>query len=98
MAFTNARPYLDNAIVVLDKSGTPTFQKSLKKYLTLRANGETKKVIKKIKQQRSHSNNLLQVADYVSGVINRKYQNKKHWKEYYALLNPKEIQVQKWPR
>ncbi|MBI4652797.1 DUF3800 domain-containing protein [Candidatus Kuenenbacteria bacterium] len=33
--------------------------------------------IKKIKQHRSSSNNLLQLADYISGAINRKIQNKK---------------------
>lgn len=33
MLFTNAAPYLDNAIVVLDKSGNPDFRNKLAKYL-----------------------------------------------------------------
>lgn len=99
MAFTNAKPYLDNAIVILDKSGSPTFQKSLKKYLNTKTNTNSdRKIIKKLKQQSSHSNNLLQLADYVSGVINRKHLNKKNWQIYYKYLSPKEFSVQKWPK
>ncbi len=99
MVFTNAKPYLDNATVILDKSGSPTFQKSLKKYLNTKTNSEGgRKIIKKLKQQNSHSNNLLQLADYVSGVINRKFQNKKKWQSYYKFLSPKEMWVQKWPK
>ncbi|OQY68708.1 hypothetical protein B6D29_00425 [Microgenomates bacterium UTCPR1] len=101
MVFSNAKPYLDNAIVVLDKSGSPTFQHSLKKYLNLRTSdgADTRnRLIKKIKQQHSHSNNLLQIADYVSGIINRKYQKKKNWQSYHKLISSKEMLVQKWPK
>lgn len=99
MAFTNAKPHLDNATVILDKSGSPTFQRSLRKYLNTKTNGDGgRTIIKKLKQQASHSNNLLQLADYVSGVINRKYLGKKNWQDYYKYLSPKEISVQKWPK
>lgn len=97
MVFTNAKPYLDNAIVVLDKSGSPDFRNSLAKYLRKRLHKEDKKLIKKIKQQRSSSNNLLQLADYISGVINRKVQNKKDWQDYYQFIASKERGVQIWP-
>ncbi|HLE87121.1 MAG TPA: DUF3800 domain-containing protein [Candidatus Brocadiaceae bacterium] len=63
-----------------------------------RINTGDKMVIKKIKQQRSSSNDLLQVADYVAGVVNRKFQNKKDWQDYYRFVASKEIWVQKWPR
>lgn len=100
MVFSNAKPHLDNAIVVLDKSGSPTFQYGLKKYLNLKTNGlnEQRKLIKKIKQQHSHSNNLLQIADYIAGVINRKFQKKKSWQVYYRRISSKEMWVQKWPK
>lgn len=99
MVFTNAKPHLDNATVILDKSGSPTFQKSLKKYLNTKTNGDAgRKIIKKLKQQDSDSNNLLQLADYVSGVINRKFLKKKNWQKYYKYLSPKEMSVQKWPK
>ena len=99
MVFTNARPHLDNAIVVLDKSGSPDFRKKLAKYLREKiGKREDKKIIKKLKQQRSSSNNLLQLADYISGIINRKVQNKKNWEEYYKFIASKEIWVQIWPK
>ena len=98
MIFTNAAPYLNKASIVLDKSGSPDFRNRLAKYLRQRINIGDKMVIKKIKQQRSSSNNLLQVADYVAGVVNRKFQNKKDWQDYYRFVASKEIWVQKWPR
>ncbi|MFA4830565.1 MAG: DUF3800 domain-containing protein [Patescibacteria group bacterium] len=98
MTFTNALPYLDNAIVVLDRSGSPDFRKSLGKYLRSKLNNRDKRPIKKFKQQRSSANSLLQVADYVSGIINRKVQNKKDWSLYYQYISPKEIWVQIWPK
>lgn len=98
MVFTNALPYLDNAIVVLDKSGNPEFRNRLAKYLRERLNKNEKKIIKKIKQHRSSSNNLIQLADYVCGIINRKIQDKKDWKEYYKFISSKEIWLQFWPK
>ena len=98
MVFSNAMPYLKNAIVVLDQSGSPDFRNRLAKYLNVRVNEPGDKKIYKIKQQRSSSNNLLQVADYISGVINRKIQGKKDWPEYYRFINDKEMWVQLWPK
>lgn len=84
--------------MVLDQSGSPDFRNRLAKYLNVRVNEPGDKNIYKIKQQRSSSNNLLQVADYVSGVINRKIQGKKDWSEYYRFINDKEMWVQLWPK
>ena len=53
MVFTNASPYLNKAIVVLDKSGSPDFRNRLAKYLRQRINTGDRMAIKKIKQQRS---------------------------------------------
>ena len=98
MVFTNALPYLKNATVVLDQSGSPDFRSRLSTYLKNKLNTDAGKAIGKIKQQRSSSNNLLQLADYVSGVVNRKIQGKKDWPEYYRFINDKEIWVQTWPK
>ncbi|HAF95997.1 MAG: hypothetical protein A2X34_02220 [Elusimicrobia bacterium GWC2_51_8] len=98
MVFTNALPYLKNATVVLDQSGSPDFRSRLSTYLKNKLNTDADRTISKIKQQRSSSNNLLQLADYVSGVVNRKIQGKKDWSEYYRFLNDKEIWVQVWPK
>lgn len=97
MVITNAMPYFDTATVIIDRSGSPGFRKSLTKYLRMRVNKEGK-TIKKVKQQKSSSNNLLQLADYVTGVVNRKIQNKKDWPEYYRYVSDKENWVQKWPK
>lgn len=98
MVFTNAAPYLNKAIIILDKSGSPDFRNRLAKYLRTKLNNSGKIIIRKIKQQKSSSNNLLQLADYISGVINRKVQNKEDWQDYYKFISPKEIWVQIWPK
>lgn len=98
MVFTNSKPYLTNAIVVLDKLGSGEFRKKLATYLQRNFNNDGQKIIKKIKQQRSDANNLLQLADYITGIINRKVQNKKDWQEYHKYISSKELQVQIWPK
>lgn len=98
MLFANAKQHLDNAIVILDKSGNPDFRNKLAKYLRTKFNWGNKKLIKEIKQQKSHSNNLLQLTDYISGINSRKIQNKKDWQNYYKYISSKEIWTQKWPK
>jgi hypothetical protein len=98
MAFTNALPYLDAATVIIDRSGNATFQGELRKYLRNKLQDHNRQRIKKMKSQQSHSNNLLQLADYCVGVSNRKIQLKKDWKDYYKYLNSKEVGWQEWPK
>jgi hypothetical protein len=97
MVMTNAMQYLNDAIVVLDKSGNPVFRNRLAKYLNKKINFN-KKIIKKIKQQNSKSNNLLQLADYVTGIVNRKQSKGKHWQLYYKYIRAKEFSIQIWPK
>lgn len=61
-------------------------------------NTKGKKIIKKLKQQKSHTNHLLQLVDYISGIMNRKVQSKKDWREYYKFISSKEIWMQIWPK
>jgi hypothetical protein len=98
MAFTNAKPYLDHATVIIDKSGSPTFISSLRRYLRDRMNDEKKAHIKKIKVQDSKSNNLIQLVDYVCGVTNRKLNAKSDWGDYWKYINTKIISNQVWPK
>jgi len=51
-----------------------------------------------VKLQRSKGNNLLQLADYIAGVINRLVQKKKSAEDYHRLISHKEIYVQIWPK
>ena len=83
MAMTNALPFFDSATVILDKSGSPDFRSRLAKYLRSKIKDKEGKSIKKLKQQRSSSNNLLQLADYITGIVNRKIQNKKDWQKTF---------------
>ena len=98
MLFINALPYLNKAIVILDRSSSPDFRKRLAAYLRKNIESYDKQKIKRIKQQRSRSNNLLQLADYISGIINRKAQAKPDYHKYYRYISSKEILIQTWPK
>lgn len=96
LVFENAREKLDRATVIIDESGNLDFKRQLARYLRRKAN---RGAIKKVKMQRSESNNLLQLADYVASVINRSVQNKKKWSnEYRKIIAHREIYVQIWPK
>lgn len=96
LLFLKAKSYLKKAIIVLDRSGSPEFCLRLSKVLKIEMS-QQKGIIKKIKQQNSNSNNLLQLADYVAGIINRKFQNKKNWQLFHDIIRKKEISIQFWP-
>ena len=85
--------------MVIDKSGNLDFRRQLAKYLRRKLNEEGKKLIKKVKMQRSRGNNLLQLADYIAGVINRSVQGRKKFaEEYRKIIAHREIYVQTWPK
>ena len=98
LLFENAKDRLENAIVVIDESGSLDFKRQLSKYLRSRINTSAKSHIKKIKMQRSSGNRLLQLADYIAGVINRKVQGKPDAGTYHQLVSHREIYVQVWPK
>lgn len=98
LVFENAKDKLNEAIVVVDKSGSLDFRNQLAKYLRTKINKETK-IIKKLKMQRSDGNNLLQLADYAAGVINRSMTEKKNRNdEFRRIIAHREIFVQVWPK
>ncbi len=98
MVTTNALPYLNNAILVVDKSGSATFQTELKRYLKKVMKDENADKIKKIKAQESHKNNLLQLVDYCVSIANRKMQNKADAEDFYKYISPKVLGWQNWPK
>lgn len=99
LVFENAKEKLQNATVVIDESGDLDFKRQLERYLKRRMNQTNgSKIIRKVKMQRSKGNNLLQLADYVAGVINRSIRKKeKNADEFRQLINHREIYVQVWP-
>ncbi len=86
-----------DAIVMLDRSGERTFQRQLKSYLqrevrTLHGSGR----IKKVKANDSRSDRLLQLADYVAGVMNRRAQGKKWADVYFERISGRGV-TRRWP-
>ena len=100
LVFENAKPHLDNAIVVIDGSGSREFRRQLAGYLKKRVNDRLSPTnhIKKVKVQDSTENNLLQLADMVCGAVARSYKNKPDKRIYRKLISHREIYVQFWPK
>ena len=92
-----ASPYLDRAIIIMDKGNTDTFYGELRRSLRQRLDDRERMKIKKIKPQDSKHNNLLQLVDYMAGASSRKIQGKKDWQEYYSYVSTKEIFCQELP-
>ena len=95
LVFENAKPYLREAIIVIDGSGSREFKRQLKTYLRKKIGTS---IIKKIKIQPSHKNNLLQLADMIAGAIYRSFTQKGDRKIYRKIIGAKEMNVQFWPK
>lgn len=94
LVFENAKPYLKDATVVIDGSGSREFKRQLQTYLRRKIGGS---LIRKVKMQSSHSNNLLQLADMIAGSIHRSFSKKGDREVYRPIIKPREIKVQVWP-
>jgi len=99
LVFENAKPHLRRATVIVDGSGDRAFRQQLQAYLKARMNdrGGTE-IISKVRLERSSSNNLLQLADYVAGISNRHVQRKPRAEEYRGWIAPREASFRVWPR
>ena len=101
LVFQNMRPHLDDATVVIDRSGNRDFRKQLAPYLRKKV-GEKKgraRIIKKVRAERSHRNNLIQLADMIRGAVARSFQaRRKDRHTYREIVRHRELRVQVWPR
>jgi len=95
LVFENAKPYLKDATIVIDGSGSREFKRQFKTYLRRKIGTN---IIRKIKIQSSHNNNLIQLADMVAGAVHRSFTNKGDRGIYRRMLGTKEIYVQNWPK
>lgn len=95
LVFENAKPYLKNSTIIIDGSGSRLFKKQLQTYLRKKIGNS---IVKKVKIQSSHSNNLLQLADMISGAVHRNFTEKGDKDVYRKLIASKEIYVQFWPK
>jgi hypothetical protein len=99
LVFENAKPHLHHAIVTIDGSGDRPFRQQLEAYLKRRSNEPGgREVISKVKMQRSASNTLIQLADYVAGAVNRHAMGKKGAEEYRKWISAREVTYQVWPK
>lgn len=97
MLFEMAKNELQRATVTVDNRGDIHFKRKLIRHLRAELNRDEHRV-RKIKAQRSKSTNLLQLADYVAGIINRSAQrNKKYASDYYKIICSREVITQVWP-
>lgn len=98
--FQNAKNYLKDATVVLDKCGDRTFRDELAAYLRKRINkkgGPTH--IKKVKLEASDRNNLLQLADYVVGVSSGVFQGNQFARDMdRRYLRSHVMSRRRWPK
>lgn len=98
LVLSNAAGILSNATVIIDSSDTRKFRHQLAAYLRDKVNTDDKALIKKVKSQESHRNNLLQLADMVAGAVARSFRSDKTDKETYRnLIVSKEVRSQVWP-
>ncbi len=98
ITFENARPYLTDASVIIDRSGDKKFRDELAIYLRRRIRDENdRSLIRKLKLQDSTKNNLLQLADYVASISNRAICGKLDGVGYRRHLAHHEISFRVWP-
>jgi hypothetical protein len=98
LLFENAKPYLNEAKVIIDKSGNREFRKQLEKYLKGKINTDGQ-AIRKVTSEESHRNNLLQLADMVCGAVARSYKpGKKNSNAFRKIVAHRELNVQVWPK
>ena len=99
LLFEQARPYLREAALLIDKGGSRELRGSLLRRLRGDAgSGEGQRVIKGVRQQDSHRNNLLQLADYVASCNNHAISGKRVAGELLErYLRRKEVTRGVWP-
>ncbi len=100
LVFENAKPYLDNAKIVIDGSGSRDFRRSLGTYLRKHMNPKDSgsKRIRKVQLEDSKKNDLIQLADMVCGAVARSLAGKSDGKRYRKSIKHLEMRVQEWPK
>lgn len=100
LLFENAKERLEHATVIIDESGRQLFKYQLAAYLKRKINIENHhRYIKKVKMQDSKRNNLLQLTDMIAGAVHRSLIDAgKDGQRFRAIIKPREIYVQMWPK
>jgi hypothetical protein len=96
IACEQIRPLLDDSKIIIDRSGDREFGRRLGKSLKSKmTDSDGTRRIKKVVMERSHSNNLIQLADMVCGAVNRSFSARDP--EFRNQIKPREKFVQIWP-
>lgn len=97
--FSAIAPQLKGATIVFDKTGSSHFRKTLAKQLKGEINRQFgREVVRKVKNEASHSHALLQLADMVCGAVNRSCLNsRKNPNEYRDMIKTREKFITVWP-
>jgi hypothetical protein len=99
LVFQNAKPHLRDATVIIDKCGDRRFRDQLSKYLKRKMNEDGSSLIKRVRMEGSHSNDLLQLADMVCGSIARSLKdNGTDVFRFRRIIGAREARVQVWPK
>jgi hypothetical protein len=93
LVLESANAQLRDATVIVDGSGSQTFQRQIRTYLKRKM----PKLIRKLKLKSSRGNNLLQLADMIAGAVHRSFGLKSDKNRYKRMLKPHEISVRVWP-
>jgi len=100
LVFESAKPYLDEAVVRVDASGSQEFQGELSRYLRQKINAPKaeRKRIRKVTPDESSRNNLLQLADMVCGAVARSIREQSaEAVSYRKIIKHREISVRVVP-
>lgn len=103
LAFSNILGSLRDATVVFDRCGGREFGRQLKTYLRKKIRkqsaNEPHQHLKKIRSEKSHTNNLLQMADMVCGAVARSYSGPPGKRQTYRrIIKHREFCIQVWPK
>jgi hypothetical protein len=97
LLFEKAVPYLDEAVVIFDGSGTRQFRRELQTYLKKKINTGDNRFIRSVKIKDSKSHNLVQLADMVCGAVTEELKFGENSCEFYRVVRQHEIAWEVWP-
>ena len=98
LLFTQAKPYLQDAIVTLDTKGGRHTQRRIAASLRRLLNEGPQRSSHRVKFERSSGNNLLQLADYVVALAARRNASDRDGSQLYErYLGSREATWRSWP-
>ncbi len=93
----NVKQLLTEAKIIIDENGDRTFRRQLARSLrTQMTDKDGVCRLKKVTMEKSHSNNLLQLADMICGAVMRSYAGSDN--TFRDLVKRREKYVQRWPQ